>query len=483
MAQSAQPREITGSSTRMDIARSRADRLLDQAGAGATTIAPSRGSARTPSLEWARSGRDGTLGRAAGRPRLAAGPLASAARGAGLAIAALSQQASHANRDWGALLGERAALFGFTRRGTRSCGGHARLLEGGDGWLAVHLPRPDDWRSVPAWLETEAPRSLDAANTLGDREAEPGAWAEVADAIRTRPTNELVDRARLLGIAAAEAPKIIPCDRPAWRLDAQTERLPRTRPVSEERPLRVLDLSTLWAGPLATSLLAESGADVVKVESPARPDGAREGETRFFALMNADKSSAALDLRDATDRARFEALLDHADVVVESARPRALAQLGYDATGWARARAGRLWVSITGYGRDHEWIAFGDDAAIAAGLAWSRDAATPSFCGDAIADPLTGLHAAALILAHRRAGRGGLLALSLRDVVADCARDPDPTAAEACVVRDDETGEWVVRSGDERAVVAAPRARPVAGAAPPMLPPSREIFTRWTADS
>lgn len=415
-----------------------------------------------------------------GPPRLASGPLASAARGAGLAIAALSGRAEHASRDWAALLGERAALFGLRRRGVVSCGGHARLLEGRGGWLALHLPREDDWRSVPAWLEQAWPDAIGRGPLDRAGEASARAWAWIAERVREHPAEQLVARARLMGLAAAEAPRAFAGDRSdGWRLDHATETLPRTQGLDAARPLRVLDLSSLWSGPLATSLLVECGADVVKLESPTRPDGARAGEARFFSLMNADKSPAALDLQEAGDRARFEALLDLADVVVESARPRALAQLGYDATGWAGRRAGRLWVSITGYGREHEWIAFGDDAAVAAGLAWSDGAPTPAFCGDAIADPLTGLHAAALILAHRRAGRGGLLSLSLRDVVADCAREPDPTAARAQVERDGEADAWTVRCGDARVAVAAPRARAVRGAAPSLRPPGRDVFDRW----
>ena len=116
-------------------------------------------------------------------------------------------------------------------------------------------------------------------------------------------------------------------------------------------------------------------------------------------------------------------LLDSADIVLESARPRALAQLGFDASAWVDARPGRLWASITGYGREHEWIAFGDDAAIAAGLAFGPGGADspPRFCADAIADPLTGLTTAVAILALHSAGRGGLLSLALADVAAHAA--------------------------------------------------------------
>ena len=108
--------------------------------------------------------------------------------------------------------------------------------------------------------------------------------------------------------------------------------------------------------------------------------------------------------------------------MIESSRPRALAQLGVDAAALVAERSDLVWVSVTAYGRgDPEggWIGFGDDAGAAAGLAAETgDPGAPLFCGDAIADPLTGLHAAVATLAHLRAGRGALLELALRDVAA-----------------------------------------------------------------
>jgi crotonobetainyl-CoA:carnitine CoA-transferase CaiB-like acyl-CoA transferase len=110
----------------------------------------------------------------------------------------------------------------------------------------------------------------------------------------------------------------------------------------------------------------------VKVESLARPDGARGGPPPFFDLLHTGAESVALDFADARDRALLDALVASADVVLESTRPRALAQLGIDATAFVAARAGRVWTSLTGYGREDEApgrVAYGDDAGVAAGLA------------------------------------------------------------------------------------------------------------------
>jgi crotonobetainyl-CoA:carnitine CoA-transferase CaiB-like acyl-CoA transferase len=191
-----------------------------------------------------------------------------------------------------------------------------------------------------------------------------------------------------------------------------------------ERPL-VVDLSSLWAGPLCTHLLALAGARVVKVESTRRLDGARSGPSAFYDLLNAGKESVAIDFTSAEGRRILGALIERADVVVESSRPRALAQLGIDAADRVRSRRGLVWTSITGYGRDEPqsgWVAFGDDAAVAAGAAMAMSATegTPLVCGDAIADPLTGMHAALAALHHWMHGESVLLDVSLHDVTAHC---------------------------------------------------------------
>ena len=129
----------------------------------------------------------------------------------------------------------------------------------------------------------------------------------------------------------------------------------------------VIDLSSLWAGPLCAQLLAGCGARVIKVESTARPDGARRGPARFYDLLNVGKESVALDFRDPADRKRLHALLAQADIVIESARPRALEQLGIHAAQLLVARPGMVWLGITGYGRRapmRDWIAYGDDAGV-----------------------------------------------------------------------------------------------------------------------
>jgi len=306
------------------------------------------------------------------------------------------------------LLMERARLLGLTFRHRQSPGGFCRLLNARDGVMAANLPRESDWELLPAWLETD-PGLVDT-------------WDKLAQVVLLKPTAELQERARLLGIAAAAATAPASPAPPFYRIDG-----PALPPVERaavlSRPPRVVDLSALWAGPLCAHLLQLCGAEVIKVESRQRPDGAREGNARFFALLNQGKRSVALDLRRDDGRRALQRLLASADIVIEASRPRALRQLGIEAERLLQENPALTWVSITGYGRDEpqgNWVAFGDDAGVAAGLSQVMADATGDFqvAGDAIADPLTGIHAALAAWRSWQSGRGRLISLALADVAA-----------------------------------------------------------------
>jgi hypothetical protein len=349
-------------------------------------------------------------GHAEGPPLPAPGPLAASAVEALRALRALAPDAPLPT-DAAALLGEHAACFGYTRRGRTSPGGSCRLLRCADGWIAVNLARAEDVAAVPAWLEGHEIERCSSAT--------------------------LLERARLLSLPVAVAGPP-PKTAPPW---VRVEELGEASAEPNRAPL-VVDLSSLWAGPLCTSLLADVGARVLKLESTRRPDGAR-GNERFFDLMNGGKQSVALDFGDDAGRRTLRALVERADIVVEATRPRALAQLGIEAETWVCQRPGRTWLSITGYGRHDPApgrVAFGDDAAVAAGLAWATGASegAPLFCGDAIADPLTGLHAAVATFSSWKAGGGRLLDISLRDVAAHALlfpADDAPTSEPALAPR------------------------------------------------
>jgi hypothetical protein len=300
------------------------------------------------------------------------------------------------------LLGERAALAGLHRQGSTSCGGSCRLLRAADGWIAVSLPRVDDIEAIPAWLE------LAAGPPAGDVEM---VWELVAREIAGRSRDTVLDRARLVQLPVAGLDETIQAP-PVHEVPVGSG-APR-----EATGLLVVDLTSLWAGPLCGHLLARAGARVVKVESTNRPDGARRGPRAFFDLLNGGKESVALDFRRSDDVRVLRWLLKQADVVLEASRPRALAQLGIDPAEMVGDEGPHTWVSITGYGRagpDAERVAFGDDAAAAGGLvAWDGD--QPVFCADAIADPLAGMVAADACLRALEQGQRGVLEVAMAAV-------------------------------------------------------------------
>jgi len=376
-----------------------------------------------PSIAWARSGLMSLTGPADGPAQMCPVPLASCADGAIKALSCIAP-ASHVDAlragalpVGSALLGERAAIAGLRRNGATSPGGGCRLLQASDGWLAVSLAREADWANVPAWLEDER---------IGCT------WEAVIAAVALHRTAALVERARLLGLAACVSASPA-ATRGSWY--TATRHGPPASPAERRGPMRVVDLSSLWAGPLCSHLLQILGARIVKVESRARPDGARGGPAEFYDLLNCGKRSIALDFNK-PGIARLHELIDWADVVIEASRPRGLRQLGVNAEDCIARRSGLTWISITGYGRDEpecHWTAFGDDAGIAAGLSALMHEMTklPLICGDAIADPLTGMHAALAALASHQDGGGRLLSLPLRDVVAHCAAYSKPAGQAA----------------------------------------------------
>lgn len=293
----------------------------------------------------------------------------------------------------------RACLAGLPYPGRTSAGGSCTLLETADGWAAVNLARTDDHAALPALLAL-----------LGM----PG--TDLRTAARRTGSEQLVQQAQLLSVAAAA-----PGSARGVRAPVHAERHGERRPT-DLAGLRVVDFSALWAGPLCARLLGTAGARVTKVESAGRPDGARFGPPEFYRWLHEGHGSTVLDFSPGA----LAAAVSDADIVIEASRPRALRRFGLRAEEFLAARPGRVWVSITGYGRVDGRVAFGDDAAVAGGLIGLDERGDPLFLGDALADPVTGMYAVGAVARCLAAGGGELLCVSMAACAAALAESRGP---------------------------------------------------------
>jgi crotonobetainyl-CoA:carnitine CoA-transferase CaiB-like acyl-CoA transferase len=129
-----------------------------------------------------------------------------------------------------------------------------------------------------------------------------------------------------------------------------------SRPTGPLAGLLVADFSRILAGPYATMLLADLGAEVVKVESPGGDDTrswqppVRDGVSTYYLGVNRNKRSVALDLKDRDDRVLAQELARRADVVLENFKPGALARFGLDYASVAAGNPRVVYASITGFG-------------------------------------------------------------------------------------------------------------------------------------
>lgn len=391
------------------------------------------------SRDWAESGVMTLTGHRDGPPVLPPGRAASLARQLSTRIAAASGMGGQpVLLDGARLLSERAAFTGHRRAGRFSPGGACRLLPTADGWAAVSCARPDD----PLLFGALVGRSLG-----GDP------WAGISEWVLRHPGRELAAGAELLGLAAG------PVTFPGASTPFQPWSGLPSRPV---KGLLVVDFSALWAGPLCAHILGLAGARVVKVETPQRPDGARRGNAGFYRLLHAGHASVVLDPGTAEGRRAMAALVEQADIVIEASRPRALARFGLDAA--AAVAAGCTWISITAHGRASDRVGFGDDVAAGSGLVAVDSDGLPLFVGDALADPLTGLAAAALAMSGPAGGGGVLWDLSMSAVVA-ATLPASPPAGSATAARD-SAGRWQLRAGSESYAIQGPRRRMPTGEAP-----------------
>lgn len=246
--------------------------------------------------------------------------------------------------------------------------------------------------------------------------------------------------------------------------------------------LRIVDFSRVLAGPFATQILAEMGAEVIKVERPGTGDESRVfeprfpgGESGYFMALNRGKKSVTIDLKSAQGRAAAHALADTADVVVENFLPGEMARHGLDYPALSATNPRLIYVSNTGFGQDGPYRdRKGYDTVFQAlsgvmNLTGYPDA-PPAKVGLPFADLTSGLWIAisilTMVIGRTASGKGGHVDLSMMDVQASLltiaaarlfalGEDPQrvgtehpgrvPSAAFQC-----KGGDWLHISGSDQ---------------------------------
>jgi crotonobetainyl-CoA:carnitine CoA-transferase CaiB-like acyl-CoA transferase len=232
--------------------------------------------------------------------------------------------------------------------------------------------------------------------------------------------------------------------------------------------LRVLDMTAYWAGPFAGHVLAMLGAEVIHVESPARPDGVRlvggvpQTEPQYwergpiFSALNTNKKSLTVDLTDPRGVDLLRRFVSTCDVVLENYTPRVLDQLGLTYESLRAARPDLVMVRMPGFGLDGPWrerAAFAfviEDASGLTALTGHPDRLPiEPYC---VGDPNAGLHALfglLVALAHRDAtGEGALVEAAMVDAAVNIAAEQ--------VIEHSAYGALLTRSGN-RGPCAAPQ--------------------------
>jgi crotonobetainyl-CoA:carnitine CoA-transferase CaiB-like acyl-CoA transferase len=313
----------------------------------------------------------------------------------------------------------RAALLAAARRYAGMRGSHADPVDAA-AVIAECFTRPLHWhgaarrpavhraRDGAVALITPTPAHLELLAACIGAGAEPGEEATAAW-IAARGAAQAEEELQACGVPALAVGTARGAPRePLQITETAAAAGPKTR-AGATRPLegvRVVELGGLWAAPFAARLLADLGAEVVKLELPGRPDGLRTGSPAHFAELNAGKRMLGLDLRSAAGVEQLLELLRPPAVVVENLSPRVLPNLGIPAA-TISSRTGASVVSLpvrraVGGGPPPQRVALGSIIELAAGLGLPGPDGIPTCAPvpftDALAGILTALAAVAALV-------------------------------------------------------------------------------------
>jgi len=366
-----------------------------------------------------------------------------------------------------------------------------------DGWIATGLGGNEAmWQRLRDWLvdsgiATLADRELD--DPVVRRRRRDDVAAGIARFCATRRRIELADEAQSRRVPwaavlerneVAASPQLV-----ARRFDLAAPRLPWITTLGPPRSLAsgaesagstlldgvvVLDLTWVLAGPFATRILADHGADVVKVESAHRPDPTRfapmmhlgsgepgHGETSgYFANHNRNKRSITLNLREDAGRDILQRLIAGADVVIDNFSAGTLSRWGLGPAALWELRPDLVVVEMSGMGQDgpwSSWVSYADAVSSLSGLtaATTDPAGEPMGVVFGLADLVAGYHGALAVVGalaeRRRSGRGSYLDLAQLEAMAynlwSAAPSADDGTTDTHVLAADE--QWCALSADD----------------------------------
>lgn len=298
------------------------------------------------------------------------------------------------------------------------------ITKASDGYVFIGAPTAEKWELLARWAEIEDERYVTdegRARHVKEIEARLAQWA------KTQTVDELVlvGQAFRLPFAKVQTPQqLLQCPqlqergyfkrRIPWQETVLTQQTPTYKPLSQ---LRVLDLTSMWAGPYCSRLFADIGAEVIKIEAPTRPDGIRKDQgafAPFFQELNRNKRAITLNLQHEADRAQFEALVKTADVLIENFSPRVMENFGYTPAVLHALNPKLHITSLSAFGQTGEYrdyIGYGPTLESFGGLAAVTGyGETPWLPGFSVSDFAAGIHGAvATIFALLAQKRGGYI--------------------------------------------------------------------------
>ena len=200
--------------------------------------------------------------------------------------------------------------------------------------------------------------------------------------------------------------------------------------------IRIVEQGTFITGPCCAMMLADIGADVIKVESPGTGDPYRNFRgglySAHFQAYNRGKRSLTLNLKDAADSEVFRQLIEQADVYIQNFRPGAASRMGADYETLSKINPRLVYCSISGFGQDgpyaHRPSYDSVTQALSGFLGVATDPANPRLLGPAMADAQTGIYAAlgitGALVERGRTGKGKLIEISMLEAMMHFAVEP-----------------------------------------------------------